>query len=483
MSRWSPDLRRDLLASLPALALATVLSVLFLDAKSFWLDEVYSVAHARLDLSGLWRAVTENANMSLYYLILHYWLRFGDSETVVRSLSALAAVASIASFFVLCRRLFGRSHAIVASVLLSVNAFFIHYAQEARSYSLVLLLVTASSALFLQALAKPAIVNWLAYVVVSSLAVYAHFFAGFVILAHSVFTLLSRRAAIRRVMLSDMAIAAAIGPLVFYIAKDESGPTWIKKPSVFGLVGAFESLAGNGGKALLVVYFLSCSFGLYSLFRLRRGDWSADARVGGLLALSWLLIPILGSFVYSYLREPVFEVRYLIVALPPLVMIAALGVVGLNGWPMRALVFVALLALSGRGVVGYYRRPPHEDWRGAAGYVLNSAEAGDDVLFQKPLGRLPFDYYVRRSGVTTRTPRPLFPSVGWGQFDPLGSEAFGNTQEWLNLHAPTARRIWLVLSDTTDLGLSVALPVIPGGDYSRRAERSFTGVRVILYAR
>ncbi len=75
--------------------LAAVLRFHSLAAKSFWFDEGVSVAIARLDWYNfariLWR---REANMSLYYFLLHFWLYFGGSEFFVRALSVLFAVAS-----------------------------------------------------------------------------------------------------------------------------------------------------------------------------------------------------------------------------------------------------------------------------------------------------------------------------------------------------------------------------------------------------
>jgi uncharacterized membrane protein len=78
------------------LAVAAALRFHSLAAKSFWFDEGVSIAIARLDWYNfariLWR---REANMSLYYLLLRYWLHFSGSEFFVRSLSVIFAVASL----------------------------------------------------------------------------------------------------------------------------------------------------------------------------------------------------------------------------------------------------------------------------------------------------------------------------------------------------------------------------------------------------
>jgi len=120
--------RVELAMVLAATILGIILSFLLIGDKSFWLDEGISV-HTAGDWSRmLQRVFTRDINMSLYYFLLHFWLKLGDSEAVIRSLSALFAVACIPALYVLGRRLFGGRAGAIAALLLAVNPFFIEYA-------------------------------------------------------------------------------------------------------------------------------------------------------------------------------------------------------------------------------------------------------------------------------------------------------------------------------------------------------------------
>ena len=136
-------------------AVAAALRFHLLAAKSFWFDEGVSVAIARLDWYNfariLWR---REANMSLYYLFLRGWLHFGGSEFFVRSLSVVFAVASIPVIYMLGRRLFDSRVGLFAAALLAANAYFVQYSQDARSYSLMVLLCSLSSFYFLKCLER-----------------------------------------------------------------------------------------------------------------------------------------------------------------------------------------------------------------------------------------------------------------------------------------------------------------------------------------
>src|SRR5271166_658524 len=139
-----------------------------LACKPFWFDESFSVEVARIDwrnfLHLLW---WREANMSLYYVLLRIWLHFGQSPFFIRSLSAVIAAATIPAIYWLGTLLFDRRVALIAAALLALNGYDIRYAQEARSYSLFVLLATLSSGFLIAFLKEPTRWHGVGYIVVS----------------------------------------------------------------------------------------------------------------------------------------------------------------------------------------------------------------------------------------------------------------------------------------------------------------------------
>jgi hypothetical protein len=78
---------------------------------------------------------------------------------------------------------------------------------------------------------------------------------------------------------------------------------------------------------LLISYFAVCCIGLIRIaVDSARSRRYAKARVWEYAQLvSWFAISILGAFFVSLVRSPIFLPRYLIVSLPALVTIAAIG--------------------------------------------------------------------------------------------------------------------------------------------------------------
>ena len=127
-----------------------VLSLLFIGGKSIWIDEAASIFFAR-DWTQMWQYLPNHeANMWLYYTMLNPWLKLGHGEAIVRALSAVFAVVTIPVIYLLGRQLFGPRAGAISSLLIASNAFFISYAQEARGYTLLVLLVTLSSLFFVR---------------------------------------------------------------------------------------------------------------------------------------------------------------------------------------------------------------------------------------------------------------------------------------------------------------------------------------------
>ena len=92
-------------------SLGVVLRLIALGYKSFWIDEIASVAIARRASPVFWHFLWhDEGNMAAYYVLLRPWLHFGYGEGMVRLLSVIPGVLSIPLMYVLGRRLFGRAY-------------------------------------------------------------------------------------------------------------------------------------------------------------------------------------------------------------------------------------------------------------------------------------------------------------------------------------------------------------------------------------
>ena len=492
----------------------TVLRFLFLTRKAFWFDECFSVVVARLDwpnfLHVLW---WREANMSLYYLLLRGWSHFGQSEFFIRSLSVIAAVATLPAIYWLARVLFDRRVALITVAMLSFNAYHIRYAQEARSYAFFVLLGTLSSGFLVACLRTPSASNRLGYVLTSILAVYAHLYALLLVASNWLaLRLLDRGSAPDGTNRNDRNSSPArpphmrrawvwIGvstlPLLIFVGKTGAGPLrWIQRPGFIDLLDYYKNLAGSDGLLLLGLYVVAC-FGAVAPVRkklfMRATDWNTW-RVQFLLI--WLLFPVILTALLS-LARPLFLARYLAFCLPSFIILTAAGLARLRKlWQLTA-ALAAMLLLSLQGTLWYYDHDldlEHDGSGAASNYVLDHAQPGDAVLFHIAEARVPYEFFrsVRTGGRSAEqhSPAPLEPEIVFPRHgDRLDYRDFTGkpSSELLRSLGGRYGRVWVVLMyngppanpDPTTLMLTRIL----GESFARSQQWEFPKVQVRLYSR
>jgi mannosyltransferase len=429
-------------------ALATTLRLFRLGTRSFWLDEATSAVLARVDRNVFTSAVIHRqANMVLYYLLLRGWTRLGSSEVVIRGLSVLAGVAAIPAIYLLGRHFFGPKAGRVAALLLSVHAFHIRYSQEARGYSLFVLLAVLSSLFFLRSLERSSRKNWAAWVVTSVLMVYTQVFGGWVLLAQWCSLLFwQREIRWKRFLFSAAVICLSISPLAYclLLVSDRSQLSWLTRPSAQDVYKFCLAMTGDGGFLLLLAYLALVLGGVGAgVMRLRSHSASADTWKYCFL-LIWLLLPPACVLAISF-GWPAFEPRFLISCLPPLTLLAADALTRIRSKVLFSTSLMIMLALSLSGTYSYYRgRADDEhtdDWRDATRFVLSQAEVGDAVLFSYSEERLAFDEYQRQFRMTG-SPLHEFPEET--ELELLTQRPSRPSAELLDNIVAGYRRVWVI---------------------------------------
>jgi mannosyltransferase len=451
------------------------LRFLFLARKPFWFDECFSVEAARLSWHDFLRLLWwREANMSLYYLLLRGWLQVGStpglnlgfSPFFIRSLSVLCSLATLPAIFWLGSKLFDRRVGLIAAALMACNAYSIRYAQEARSYSLFVLLATLSSGFFVACVREPSPSERTrrSYVLASVLGVYAHLYALLLVVAQWLSwrgiegrqESVSRVATMPATRLTAMRrtwiwIGLATLPLMAFVVKTGAGPIrWIQRPGVHDLLDYAERLAGNNGLPLLLLYAAAC---LASIMPLRRPLFRLGAgwEVWRLqFLLIWLLFPLALTVTLS-LARPVFLARYLVFCLPALILMAAAGLANLRKAWMMFICLATMLLFSLQGTFSYYDHDfdlERDGSEAATNYIYDHAQPGDAILFHIAEARVPYEFFSSRRAANlqgSRAPGPeiIFPRHGdhLDYRDVTGKPTF----EFLRSMPDQYARIWVVL--------------------------------------
>jgi 4-amino-4-deoxy-L-arabinose transferase-like glycosyltransferase len=156
---------------------AILLRFFHISYMSVWNDEAFSSFYYKYGIKFLWtEGLSKESSPPLYYMMVGAWIQFfGDSETALRSLSAVSSTLAVILVYVLGRTLLDKKKALVAAMLFAVSATQIYYAQEARPYALLLLPVATTLLAcigYLRSAYAP--FTLIFYVIFGTICIYAH---------------------------------------------------------------------------------------------------------------------------------------------------------------------------------------------------------------------------------------------------------------------------------------------------------------------
>jgi Dolichyl-phosphate-mannose-protein mannosyltransferase len=466
--------------------LAFGLRLLNAEMFSFWTDEGltplrsgYTVPEILSNQVIIQEGVTNDTHPPFFFLILHFSrMVLGETDFAFRYPSLLASVLLLPLLAKMGQRMGGRRLGMVVALLTAVNPLQIWYANEARMYTLAVLLVTAASYVLWRLLAQantvgklptPMLVrHLLLYIVLAGLAFYTHYFAVFLIMGQAVFwVLLLWRQGHKRLLAGTAVLALLIAlPLIpftiprLFTAAEANYYTvspWIILQDVvrFFALGRTADFQASGIILLNVGAFLLLLAGLWHL---KRG-WQP------LFLLIWLLVVPVGLIIGSLVFKPMYQgVRHIMLGSPAFLLLLAWGILFLRECWLRAKKQPRLLwglgLMAGLAVVtvgpiislnNYYNgRFGKDDFRSLIEFV--EARAGDnDVIVYNNAILLPLhEHYQQRADLAV-TASPIYPKYAnsspaqltelsqkydriWFVTDPPadGRDANGTVQQWLD---------------------------------------------------
>lgn len=443
------------------LLLAFALRIYGLPELSLRADEAATVFEAGVKWSRLLRDLSRpGPHQPLYYLLLHGWMKLaGDGEMAVRFLTLISGVLMLPLVYVLGRRLFPdsrRSVGLWAGLLVAINPMLIWDAQDNRMYPLLAVFNVASFYFSLSILQKRGgWLHWFGYIISTTLALYTHYLAVFVVITENIVWAVlvwgfpQRLKRIGRWVVVQAGVALLFAPWLLRASATVSEYTTdflsaVKAGEMLRrtLVGLSlgRSVDAQMGLFLALGFLLILVLGLLPLPR--RGREEQPLTSGGLtesqsvlVLLVYLLVPLVCIALFSLLRFPIFDERYIMLSLPAYLLILARGLSNLSTQGPRrwiaAFGLVWILLVTGFSLRNYYSVPSHMkgiDWREYVSQLLACAEPGDVLVQNYPDPGL--TYHLR-----DRMPRILLPT-GY----PVNIQ---ETEAELKRLSETHTRIWL----------------------------------------
>jgi 4-amino-4-deoxy-L-arabinose transferase-like glycosyltransferase len=460
--------------------LGLVLRLVYLGHKSLWIDE--GTTAGIVASSDVWR-LSIFTGQSLYLLLLHPWVRVaGSSEALLRLPSALFSAADVPLVYLVGIELGEPRIAVIAALLMAVNMGSIRYAQTARSYALVVMLVTMAVLFFLKALKRPSPANRTGYVVGGALGAYAHLFSVLLLpaLLLSPFLMPSSPRARERLTVSTIALGLLAAPaFAITVHGDVGQANWITHTTLGSVITLFRTLVGAPGFTYLSGEILGLVYlaGMVGAVSVAARD--AARRPTMIFLAIMAFTPIAINFAVSFVK-PLFIDRYLLICQPFLVLLAAAGLAQLTAARTLIAVIAITVAAAFYGDWFYYRNEQNENWRDAVQYIAQEARPGDGIVIYIPAGRRTVDYYRARLAHPDGFPPIAFP-LG-DTLSEIGPKYELFTDSLRSTLSAPRKRTWLILNHTDRYADSVQT-ILGILDRSSRSAgiRSFNGVIVMLF--
>lgn len=392
-----------------------------LDGKGLWYDELGTALYTAPDKS-LLEVVRGPLEVPVipappfYFLITHLFRQVSESEFLLRLPSVFYGVLAIAAMFILGKALLGPREGLIGAFLLAVSSFHVRYSQEARYYSLLMLLATLSLYFLYRGLRGNDRLSWLGYVVSSTLAMFTHLFALLFIAVEGVYAVIYfargrlggrpfgdeqgsrswwRGEPFFSFLLSVLVMGMLYLPMLPYTVggllsrKGLAGhiPVNVNRMSLSYLAGIVD-LFGAGAGVPLFCYLLALGLGLYLMARRSRQQL--------VLAGLWITLPFLVALLVPAGHN--FRLRYVIFVLPVFLLVVSAGLVGLSqlisSWiaesvrrgrlgsllqPMVLTLSCALFGVLSLGAWQRYWAEEKQPWDKAAAF-LQSVVGPQDVV-------------------------------------------------------------------------------------------------------
>jgi 4-amino-4-deoxy-L-arabinose transferase-like glycosyltransferase len=394
-----------------------------LDARSFWEDEVTQAHVARFStLEEAFNYTHAYPDVMPLMNIITWLLRvFGSNELVVRLPAAIAGGLSVFAIYLLGSKLGGARVGLVAALLLAISPREVWYGQEARPYTILLLLAMLQMLFAYRAAVQGRKPDWLWFALSTVVSLYTHYlglattasalaFVGLVLAVELVGSLrrarqpgAESRAGVRQVALKMGLALASLGVIALgylpwlpylgdFLSRGRFGFGRFEADYAAGLAD-FKPILDYWDVSGLVLSLVVIGVVTVAV-RMAGGRWKEGA-----LVLIWVGLPLVAFWLRLQGAIVTVWPRYFVFLHPAVLLLAAWGVDGLVAaagrvlarmlperasirLPAKRIIFGAALLLLLAELVPALAQSyawPKSDYRGAAQY-LTATSPPDSVV-------------------------------------------------------------------------------------------------------
>ena len=476
---------------LPILLILFFASILYfyqINRESLWIDEIWSIIYAK-------KHPFASFNRALYPILLSVWMRFGDNEAWLRSLSVVFGLISIWLIYQLGMRLADRATGLIAALLLTLSPLVINHAQEVRMYVLSMCLGLGGSLILTFLLKRPKIslcLWWLSLRIMAVLTTPINILLllpDALILGWQFFSQPEKKLIVLKkwfwlfgilIIPAVIIIKDVVPPLIEFLGVPEFSHQ-IGIAAFFGAITRFTILYLNSPVEQLSWFYEHIFVNLYALVLviLLGVAWFNRKKLTALWWIAaWGFCPSIAIFALSQFFPTLWGVdRYILFTAPYIFIILAKGFIQV--WRWRKIVAVAIaaiyvIAVSG-SLIRHYNLPYREDWRGVAQTITIAGQPNDAIALFPEQYLVALDYYYQGANpifTIEMPPREKY-------FRPIDKPSL---EKMLNELPKFHARLWLVFAwaHTSIEDRNNIVPSVLQEHFELEYFQKFTGIDLFL---
>ncbi len=357
------------------------------------LDESYSIHNAEGSLGHI--VTLDDPSPFLYLLLIKPFAGLSDGNIFFSRLPFMILGAlSIFLIYLLGKKIFDGKVGLISALILTFSPYHIYYSQEARTYSLLFFSCLLSLYFFLKLLDEDTKKNYLYYFLSTSILLYAHIFAVFVVLVQNIYFIYvhhsSKKFNLIRWFSSQAALLMLYVPAILNIYSYlQKTSLWLTPQFLFDMLyilGLF-----SGGKYLSIILSGLFIFGSYLLFRKRRPETVKEKEHHPYLLMMLIVTPLVIPLTYSLLFSPIILPKYVIFVMIPFILILSFGLSRLDKRICYGVLLVIIL-LSSIHTYQQAESVEKDVWVSVDG-IINDLKDFDSIIINPGYNLLPFLYY------------------------------------------------------------------------------------------
>jgi uncharacterized membrane protein len=341
----------------------------------------------------------------LSFLVLHFFLKIGQSEIYAIMPSVLFGLCALILFYILLRQFYDKYISFILSLIITTNPLFLYYCVEVGGYTLFLALTLLSMILFNKLINdKPRLIHLIAYIITCTLMMYVHYFATIIIFCQGMYILISGRIFKKEhtivyiiifLLIIPSLITAYLGTTkdidIRVISKNYPTYFWGEEQSKNIIINLSEAFFSNINLYFIILLTI---MGIYNIIDKRKEFHLSILTLCAGSILIAIILPLYTRMKYEYFLYMIF---------PLLILIAEGGMLLSSIWHLEknrkhAFLIIILLIVSATCIYNYVTAPKKYMEKGdydiISNHILANLNKSSIIMLEHQPPLIAFEYYL-----------------------------------------------------------------------------------------